>query len=70
MSDLNGTWAHDLADVGAVYPMQGSEVLMVVVVMVLWVVWHVVQISGEQKQQRDDVNKYGKPENLSDNLED
>jgi len=69
MSDLNGTWAHDLAEIGTIYPMQGSEKLMVIAVVVIWVLWHVVQISGEQKRQRDEVNKYGKPEELSNNLE-
>jgi len=63
------SWAVDLADVGAVYPMQGSEVLMVVVVMVLWVVWHVVQISAEQKKDRQDVERYGSSEDIKNHIE-
>jgi len=68
MAELD-SWAVDLADVGAVYPMQGSEVLMVVVVMVLWVVWHVVQISAEQKRERDEVARHGSEDELGKNLE-
>ena len=63
------SWAVDLADVGAVYPMQGLEVIMVVVVMVLWVVWHVVQISAEQKKDREDIAKYGSKDDIGNHLE-
>lgn len=37
------SWAVDLANVGAVYPFQGAEVLMTVVGVVFWLGWHVIQ---------------------------
>lgn len=44
------SWAVDLAEVGAVYPFQGSEVFMFWVAIVLWLLWHVIQIRGENAQ--------------------
>jgi hypothetical protein len=41
------SWAVDMADVGAMYPFQGAEVLMVIVGVVFWVGWHVIQFNRE-----------------------
>ena len=41
------SWAVDMADVGAIYPFQGAEVLMVIVGVVFWVGWHVIQFNRE-----------------------
>lgn len=41
------SWAVDLADVGAVYPFQGSEGLMVVLGVVFWIAWHRIQFVRE-----------------------
>jgi len=68
MANLD-SWAVDIADVGAVYPMQGSEFIMVVVAMVVWVIWHIVQIGSEQKQLKDEVKRFGSPEELSKHLD-
>ena len=35
------SWAVDLATVGAVYPLQGLEWLMLIVGLVTWIGWHV-----------------------------
>jgi len=53
------TWAVDLADVGAVYPWQGTEVIMVLVGVVLWLAWHVWQLKGESEEFSADLAKYG-----------
>jgi hypothetical protein len=37
------SWAVDLANVGAVYPFQGTEFLMFIIGMVFWIGWHVIQ---------------------------
>ncbi len=44
------SWAVDLANVGAVYPFQGAEVLMVIVGVAFWLGWHVVQSSRESAE--------------------
>lgn len=64
------TWAVDLADVGALYPMQGSETIMVIVAVVAWLVWHVVQMRGEQRQHREEVRLHGSREELDEVIDD
>lgn len=44
------SWAADLKDVGAIYPFQGSEVLLVIVGLIFWVGWHVWQIRLESAE--------------------
>jgi hypothetical protein len=44
------SWAGDLKDVGAIYPFQGSEVLMVIIGLVFWIGWHVYQMRQENAE--------------------
>lgn len=41
------SWAVDLKDVAAVYPFQGSEVLMFILGLAFWILWHVAQLRQE-----------------------
>ncbi|MBX3569411.1 MAG: hypothetical protein KF914_15225 [Rhizobiaceae bacterium] len=43
-------WAVDLKDVGAIYPFQGSEVLLVILGLVFWIGWHVIQTRQENAE--------------------
>jgi hypothetical protein len=43
-------WAVDLKDVGAIYPFQGSEVLMVIIGFVFWIGWHIIQTRQEDAE--------------------
>ena len=47
------SWAVDLANVGAIYPLQGMEVLLVVLGLIFWLGWHVLQI----RQENEDLDK-------------
>jgi len=48
MSTIGYTdWAVDLAEVGPVYPFQGSETFMVIIGVVFWLGWHVIQVRRE-----------------------
>lgn len=57
------SWAVDLKDVGAIYPFQGTETIMVVLGVAFWIGWHVLQIRQEEAEiaaemkasNRDDV---------------
>ncbi len=51
------SWAADLAEVGAVYPFQGGEVLMALIGAALWIGWHVVQIKRENREMDEARNK-------------
>ena len=37
------SWAVDLKDVGAIYPFQGWEVVMVILGFIFWIGWHIIQ---------------------------
>lgn len=43
-------WAVDLANVGAIYPFQGSETLLVIIAVVFWLGWHVLQLRNEASE--------------------
>ena len=58
------TWAVDLADVTAIYPFVGSEVLMTVIGVVLWIAWHVWQVKFENDTYKEDIAKHATSENL------
>ena len=48
MSTIGYTdWAVDLAEVGAVYPFQGSETFMAIIGVIFWLGWHVIQVRRE-----------------------
>ena len=44
------SWAVDLKDVGAIYPFQGSEVILVIIGLVFWIGWHIWQIRHENAE--------------------
>ncbi len=56
---MGNSWAVDLANVTAVYPWQGTEVIMVVLGLVLWIGWHIVQFRQENEDYADDLARYG-----------
>jgi hypothetical protein len=49
------SWAVDLKDVGAIYPFQGSEVLMVIIGLAFWIGWHVIQTRLETAEFKADM---------------
>jgi DUF2075 family protein len=58
------TWAVDLAEVGAVYPFQGWEVLMAIVGVVAWLGWHVWCVRWELQYHRERIAKYANSEDM------
>jgi hypothetical protein len=51
------SWAVDLKDVGAIYPFQGTETLLVVVGLAFWVGWHIWQIRHENRELDAEVKR-------------
>ena len=47
------SWAVDLKDVGAIYPFQGYEGLMVIIGLIFWVGWYVLQMRQEAAEIAD-----------------
>jgi len=50
------SWAVDLKDVAAVYPFQGTEVLLVVIGVVFWIGFHILQIRNEKREIAHEVS--------------
>jgi hypothetical protein len=50
------SWAVDLKDVGAIYPFQGTEVLLVIIGLIFWIGWHIVQTRQENAEIESDMS--------------
>lgn len=50
------SWAVDLKDVGAIYPFQGSEVLLVILGLIFWIGWHILQMRQEAAEIEKEEN--------------
>ena len=58
------SWNVDLANVAAIYPMQGTEVILVIIGVVTWLGWHIVQTRQEHEEFVEDIEKYGDKESI------
>ena len=58
------SWGGTITDIGPIYPMVGTEGLLVVIGVVLWIVWHVIQAKRENSDYEEQIRKYGSPESL------
>jgi len=67
---MGSTWAVDLADIGAVYPWQGLELIMVLAAVAVWIIWHIVQIKQENNDYADDIAQFGSKEAIKKALDD
>jgi hypothetical protein len=56
------SWAVDLANVGPVYPWQGLEIVLVIVLFAAWIAWHVLQMLQEKQDYADSIKKFGAPD--------
>ena len=61
-------WAVDLAEVGAVYPFQGWEVVMTVLGVLFWLGWHRVQYVRE-RDHLEKARKLGDAEKIQVRLD-
>jgi hypothetical protein len=66
---MGNTWAVDLKDVGAIYPLLGWETIMVLVAVALWILWHIIQIRQENREFAEDIRKYGSKESIKKALD-
>lgn len=59
------TWAGaDLSQIGPIYPMVGSEFLLVVIGIALWLLFHILQARIEKKEFEADEALARSPERL------
>lgn len=62
-------WALDLGNVGAIYPFQGGEVILVILGLVFWIGWHVIQFRQEKADIDYDMEHENDPEAVRRALE-
>ena len=60
-----GSWAVDLADVGAVYPFQGWEILMLLIGLAFWIWWHLWSFKNESRTYDEKIQKFGTSEQIT-----
>lgn len=59
------TWVGtDMAALGPIYPMVGTETILVVIGVVCWLAFHVIQARIEAKEMADDEAAARSPERL------
>lgn len=63
------TWATDLAEVGKVYPFQGTETVLLIIGLACWIGWHVWCVRWEQDYHRDKIRKYGEQARVREALD-
>lgn len=59
------SWAVDLANVGPIYPLVGSEAIWVILGVAFWIIWHVWQIRFETKTYNEDKSLLNTPEKIA-----
>ena len=59
------SWAVDLAEVGAIYPFQGYEVLMTVVGVIFWLGWHWIQFRNENEELKKNSKSVTDPKTIN-----
>ena len=60
------TWAGaDLSQIGPIYPMVGTEVLLFILGLAFWILFHILQARIEKKEFEDDEAAARTPERLA-----
>lgn len=63
------SWTGNIADIGAIYPMVGTEGLLVIIGLATWIGWHIIQNKMENKTYEDEIKRFGDAENLKKMLD-
>ena len=58
------SWGGTITDIGPMYPMVGTEGVLVIIAVAAWIVWHVIQAKRENREYEEQIAKYGSPESL------
>ena len=63
------SWAVDLADVGAIYPFQGEEILMLLVGPAFWIWRHVWSVKNQRAVHEKKIRDHGSADSLKKALD-
>ena len=58
------SWGGTITDIGPMYPMVGTEGVLVIIGVVTWIAWHVIQARRENREYEEQIRKYGSAESL------
>ncbi len=58
------SWAVDLANVGPIYPMVGTEGILVIIGVAFWIIWHIWQMKHENSTYNEEQQKLKDPATL------
>jgi hypothetical protein len=58
------SWSGNIADIGPIYPMVGTEGILFIIGLASWIVWHIIQARIEEKTFKNEIEQYGDAENL------
>lgn len=50
------SWAGDIAEIGAIYPM-GWEAILVVISFVLWIAWFILEARMENREYEEEISQ-------------
>jgi hypothetical protein len=59
-----GTWTGNVADIGPIYPMVGSEVILTIICIAFWIGWHIWQFRMENSNYEDDLKTLKQGDNM------
>jgi hypothetical protein len=63
------SWAVDLANIGAIYPFQGTETAMVIAGVAFWIIWHIVQFNQEGADIRHDMQHANRRDEINEAID-
>ena len=58
------SWGGTITEIGPMYPMVGTEGVLVIIGVVAWIAWHVIQARRENREYEEQIRKYGSAESL------
>ena len=58
------SWGGTITDIGPMYPMVGTEGVLVIIGVAAWIAWHVIQAKRENREYEEQIRKYGSAESL------
>ena len=58
------SWTGTIADIGPIYPMGGSETVLVIIGLAAWIAWHVLQAKRENREYEEQQQRFGDPDSL------
>lgn len=64
------SWAVDLAEVGPIYPFQGTETVLMLIGFGVWIAWHVLQFAAEKRQLSKKLREHGSQDTVAKVVDD